>query len=467
MYTEVFLSIKKCGQSYVSFVKSHILHIGQGGARTSLLVKNILGSFFIKGWSAVVVLMMVPLTLKCLGEYRNGVWLTISSLLVWMDQMDIGLGNGLRNKLAEHMAHGEMKEAQKVVSSTMAMLICIAFPIMVILCLLVQYTDVYSFLNASPSIIPELRTALLASVVLICITFVLKFISNVYMALQLPAISNAIMACGQTIALIGTALLLYFSEASFLNVVMVNVAAPTLTYLLAYPYTFYLRYPGLKPSLSLVNLHSALQLGNLGIKFFWIQIAALIQFMTANLLISRFFTPAMVTPYQITYRYISIVLVAFTIVCMPFWSATTDAYERGDMEWIRKAHQKMGLLIFLFGVGITFMVAISPWVYSIWIGDEVVVPLGMTVLMALYIFLLIISMCYSYFLNGIGALRLQMYMTVMAVVFIPLAWWVSSVTHDINWFMLVMCLCNLPGIITNIIQFSKIMNGTATGIWRI
>ena len=189
--------------------------------------------------------------------------------------------------------------------------------------------------------------------------------------------------------------------------------------------------------------------------------------MTANLLISRFFTPAMVTPYQITYRYISIVLVAFTIVCMPFWSATTDAYERGDMEWIRKAHQKMGLLIFLFGVGITFMVAISPWVYSIWIGDEVVVPLGMTVLMALYIFLLIISMCYSYFLNGIGALRLQMYMTVMAVVFIPLAWWVSSVTHDINWFMLVMCLCNLPGIITNIIQFSKIMNGTATGIWRI
>ncbi|MBR1557153.1 MAG: hypothetical protein IJ647_05280, partial [Prevotella sp.] len=71
-----------------------------------------------------------------------------------------------------------------------------------------------------------------------------------------------------------------------------------------------------------------------------------------------------------------------------------------------------------------------------------------------------------YFLNGIGALRLQLYMTVSAVVFIPLAWFVSSHTHDIVWFMAVMCLCNIPGILVNIIQFNKILNGTATGIWR-
>ncbi|MBR4218339.1 MAG: hypothetical protein IKR71_04760, partial [Bacteroidales bacterium] len=57
----------------------------QSDQRTSLLRKNILGSFLIKGWSAVVVLLMVPVTLKCLGEYKNGVWLTISSILMWID----------------------------------------------------------------------------------------------------------------------------------------------------------------------------------------------------------------------------------------------------------------------------------------------------------------------------------------------------------------------------------------------
>ena len=59
--------------------------------RSSLLQKNILASFVIKGWSALIVLLLVPATLNCLGEYKNGIWLTISSLLLWIDNMDIGV----------------------------------------------------------------------------------------------------------------------------------------------------------------------------------------------------------------------------------------------------------------------------------------------------------------------------------------------------------------------------------------
>ena len=31
-------------------------------------------SFIVKGWSVVVQLLLVPLTLSCLGVYENGVW---------------------------------------------------------------------------------------------------------------------------------------------------------------------------------------------------------------------------------------------------------------------------------------------------------------------------------------------------------------------------------------------------------
>ena len=105
--------------------------------RSRVLVWNILASFLVKGWAAVVMLMMVPLTLHCLGIYQNGVWLTISSVLVWIDYMDIGLGNGLRNKLAMHMAHGDTEEARCVVSSTMVMLVCVVIPMLGILLLLI------------------------------------------------------------------------------------------------------------------------------------------------------------------------------------------------------------------------------------------------------------------------------------------------------------------------------------------
>ncbi len=436
-------------------------------SRSGRLVRNVVASFAIKGWSSVVILLMVPLTLKCLGTYQNGVWLTISSMLVWIDQMDIGLGNGLRNKLAVYMAHGETLEARKMVTSTMAMLVCIVIPVLLLLLLLIWETDVYSFLNVDPDRIPELRLALMSATTLVCMTFVLKFIGNVYMGMQMPAVSNLLMSLGQTLALIGTWLLYMNGSASFLNIVVVNTFSPLFIYLLAYPYTFYQQFPMLRPSFRFVNLSTSLELGNLGIKFFWLQIAAILQFMTANILISNFFTPEMVTPYQIAYRYMSLVIVAFTVVCMPFWNATTDAYERNDMAWIRKANQRMNLFTFIIAVLLFLMTAVSSWVYDLWIGDECHVPFTMTSMMAVYIFLLVLSMRYSYFLNGIGALRLQLYMTVSALVFIPLAWLVSYYTHDIIWFMAVMCLCNVPGILINTIQFYKILNGKATGIWRV
>ena len=434
--------------------------------RTGLLIKNVLASFVVKGWSALVVLLMVPLTLKCLGNYQNGVWLTISSLLVWIDQMDIGLGNGLRNRLAAHKAHGEDEEARSCVSSTMAMLVCIIVPVYIVLSALIWLCNVYAFLNVDPEQIPTLRVALLCALTLVSITFVLKFIGNVYMGMQLPAVSNLILSLGQTLALAGTWLLYVNDCASFLLVVVVNTLAPVLAYAVFYPYTFYSVFPDLRPTLRSVNFRTALQLGNTGIKFFWLQVASIVQFMTANILISNFFTPEMVTPYQIAYRYMSIVIVFFTVVCMPFWNATTDAYERNDMSWIANASKRMNVLMLLVLLALVLMTVVSPWVYDLWIGDDCHVPFGMTCMMAFYVYLLILSTRYSYFLNGIGALRLQLYMTVSAVVFIPLAWVVCHITGNIIWFMAVMCLCNLPGIIVNIIQFNKILNGKATGIWR-
>ena len=144
--------------------------------RSSLLQKNILASFLIKGWSALIVLLMVPATLNCLGEYKNGIWLTISSMLLWIDNMDIGLGNGLRNKVAEYMAHGERERTRSLISSTFAMLTCIIIPVMLVLLLLIVVGDPYQVFNATPDKAPHLDQVLMATVILVCTSFVFKLI---------------------------------------------------------------------------------------------------------------------------------------------------------------------------------------------------------------------------------------------------------------------------------------------------
>lgn len=434
--------------------------------RSSLLQKNILASFVIKGWSALIVLLLVPATLNCLGEYKNGIWLTISSLLLWIDNMDIGLGNGLRNKVAEYMAHGECERTRSLISSTFAMLTCIIIPVLLILLLLIAISNPYIVFNADSSKVDQLDQVLMVTVTLVCTSFIFKLIGNFYMGMQLPAVSNLLIALGQTLALIGTYIVLYSGSHSMMLIALVNTAAPLLVYLLAYPYTFFYKYPHLRPSFKLINFKEARAVINMGVQFFIMQISGVILFMTSNLLISNLFTPALVTPYQITYRYFSIMLVAFTVICMPFWNATTDAYERGDMQWIRNATRKLRLMT----IGILFcmiiMVFLSPWVYSIWIGNSVTIDIRMSIVMAAYIFTLIYSMRYSYFINGIGKLRLQLiFTTAAAIVFIPLAYMSTQWTHDIIWFMIVMCLVNIPGLIVNRIQFYKLINGKANGIW--
>lgn len=444
-------------------LKQHILG---GDNRSNLIRKNIIISFCIKIWSALVQLLMVPLTLHCLGVYENGLWLTISSLLIWIDNLDIGLANGLRNKLAVHLALGEKIEAQKTVSSTFYMLVLLFIPIIFLINIWIFCVDTYQFFNVDSDIVNNLNVILHVSAILVCTTFIFKFIGNFYMALQLPAINNALNTLGQTIALLGVVVLYVTGIHSLLCVALINTISPLIVYVVAYPITFYKKYPDLCPHISMVSKSSMKSLATTGIKFFVLQIAGVVLFMSTNILISRFFSPELVTPYQIVYRYFMVLQLIFVIICAPYWTATTDAYKKNDFEWIKKSNKLLDKMMTSLFIIAFFMVIFARPIYTIWIGDANAVSLPMTVIVAVYVMILVASMRYSYILNGFGTLRLQLIMTIIAaVLYIPLATLVCSYKNNLNYLLYVMCAVNLPGLLVNIVQYYKIVNRRAKGIW--
>lgn len=435
--------------------------------RNVLIRKNILAGFALKGWSALTVLLTVPLTLSCLGPYQNGIWLTISSMLMWVDMLDIGLGNGLRNQLTIDLAQDDKINARRTISSTLAMLGVIVALVLPCIYGIICCCNINHILNVDPSVVPNLHIILAVALTLVCMTFVLKFIGNVYMSHQLPAVNNFLIVLGQTIALLTTYCLYKAGIASLFLIIVVNTASPLLVWLAAYPYTFFVRYPALRPSWRFVSMSVARRMMNLGIHFFALQMASLVLFMSANLIISRLYSPELVNPYQITYRYFSLVLIIFTVICMPYWSATTDAYTRRDLNWIRQANKNMRKVILLSLLAIVLMVTVSSFIYQIWIGNQLQIPFPLSIAMGCYIAILISSMRYSYFLNGIGALRLQLITSVAAVVvFIPSAWLVAHWNQDLTCFVLLLCLVNIPGLIINHIQFNRIIDGKASGLWK-
>src|SRR5882757_3638825 len=91
-----------------------------GHARTNKANKNVLLSFLIKGSSIATSFALVPLTLHYLDKERYGIWLTIFSLLGWLTFFDIGMGNGLRNKLSEALANNDTRMARIYISTAYA-----------------------------------------------------------------------------------------------------------------------------------------------------------------------------------------------------------------------------------------------------------------------------------------------------------------------------------------------------------
>lgn len=448
-------------------IRSKIREFQHKDGRSALLWRNVVASLLIKVWSVAVQLLLVPLTLACLGVYENGVWLTVSSVLLWVDNLDVGLGNGLRNKLAVYMAEGNIPKAREMVSSTIAMLTAIIVPVTLVLIVLEITGDVYGFFNVSPEMVSGFPTILVASTIMVCGTFILKFLGNFYMGMQLPAVSNAIVTGGNTLALIGTFLVYLSGIHSLLLVAIANTAAPLLAYLICYPLTFYGKYRALRPSRCTVNMAAAKELFVIGSKFFVLQMAGIVLFFSTNIIISRFFSPSMVTPYQIANRYFMTAMLLFTVLCVPYWSATTDAYAKHDYEWIRRANTTLNrFMVFILAVIVVMTVA-SPLVYHVWIGGKATVPFSMTVLVGAYEFILIYSTRYSFVLNGIGKLKLQLYVTIAAAVaYVPLAVLVVGSSGDINRLLLVMCAVNIPGLIINAVQYRKIISGKAKGIWN-
>lgn len=434
--------------------------------RTGLIKKNILASFFIKGWVIAVQLMMVPLTLHCLGVYENGIWLTISSMLVWIDNLDAGLGNGLRNKLAEYIAKDDYENARRSVSSTLFMLVAFIVPVSLVINLWIWNADTYSFFNVDPHIVGNLNKTLSCSAIFVCSTFIFKFIGNFYMGLQMPAVNNLLGCLGQTLALIGTLVVYLSGSHSLLYIAIVNTVAPLLVYLISYPITFGRRYPHLSPSLKYVDIQSAVSLFKMGIKFFVLQISGVVLFMTTNILISRYYTPEMVTPYQIAYRYFSVLQLLFFIICVPYWSATTDAYNKKDFAWIKTSGRQLDRIIMgILFVAIVMVLASKP-IYQLWVGDASIVSLGMTIMVAVYVMILTLSMRYSYIINGFGTLKMQLITTVVAAVcYIPLAIFFCRDSDNVLYLLAIMSLVNLPGLIVNAVQYHKIIKGTAKGIW--
>ena len=439
----------------------------KGHERSLRAKKNILASFFLQGITLVIGFVRVPIALDYLNVTEYGIWLTLSSIIAWFVFFDIGLGNGLRNKLAEVLAKGDNKLAQIYVSTTYAILTIIITAVYLICIIISQFVDWVKILNTSPDLAGELQLLVFVVITSFALRFVFGLITTVLTADQKPALANCIGVIGSIFYLIVLIILSKTTSGSLVYLAIASGGSSLIFIIIASIYLYSSTYRVIRPSLNAIDFKHFRDLGSLGIKFFLVQISALILFSTDNMIITQVLGPEHVTPYNIARKYMGMPLTAFSIIMWPLWSAFTEAFTKKDYDWIKNTIIKMLKIWAILVFACIVFLAFSKPFYHLWLGNRVEVPIMLTSFMGLYVIIVSWSHIFVFFINGVGKIQLQLYYSmIIALINIPLSVFFAKYLYlGSSGVILATCVCLLFGAIIVPLQYLKIINGKAKGIW--
>lgn len=112
------------------------------------------------------------------------------------------------------------------------------------------------------------------------------------------------------------------------------------------------------------------------------------------------------------------------------------------------------------------MVLAANLFFKLWVGEKVIVPMVMTLTVAVMIYFMALGQIYMYMINGTSKFRVQLIVYVsFALISIPVMVLFAR-NHSITGVFIVPILTYVAQTLFCRIQILKLIKGTATGIWN-
>ena len=409
----------------ISKIRKKIIDFfNKGSARSIQARKHILLALIFKGLGILLGFIYYSLSLDFLGKELFGVLLVVLSVVDWFIELDIGIGNGLRNKLGESAADKDDDKAKGYVSTAYFLLSGIALGMLIIFLSLCYFLPWSNLLKIEPGIVSNQEIAFLAMILffMVSVRFVTSLIYQIFFALQRSAMVDLFTLIAKAITFVLILLTIYFANRSILFFGLIRTVAFAFVPLIIGIIYFRKSFKAFRPSYKFVRRDLFKGLFTLGTKFFIIKICMVIIYSTNNFLISRLVSIDEVPAYASAYKYMSIFSIIFVIITNQIWAANVEAYRIGDLDWMKKTLKRIlqfwGLTLFL----VVILILISPFVYQFWLKGKIDIPLMLTIVVGISISITNWVNLFNLFTNGAGKIRLQMILWVIASILnIPLS----------------------------------------------
>jgi O-antigen/teichoic acid export membrane protein len=381
--------------------------------RTKIIIRQASWGLLYRILATVFMFMTTPIMLSVLESSTLGVWLVLLSIMQWVTLFDMGISAGARNEIAKAVAFGNQSDIKNAIATGWIYVIRLSILIFIVLMCIFSVPGINKIIGKVVFHGIDPGASLFLIGLSACLAFSLGYIQIVYAAFEKSAIVSLSSLLINFIFFLGVCVQMWMSDNRITLMAVFYLIAVVVSNLLLI-ISFFIKHKDLRFNIFKHKPKGENSIVSFGLKFFFIQLAALIIFSTSRVMTSMLIGPTAVVIYDSAYKIFSVVIMIHTLFMTAIWSSYTQAYAKKEFNWIKQQLKNLVLSMPLLILAAAIFVFLAPTFTDIWLGAAQVADPLFYALFGLITIFTCWSNIFSYFLNGIGDANVQVISAICA-----------------------------------------------------
>jgi O-antigen/teichoic acid export membrane protein len=326
-----------------------------------------------RGMAMAVSAITLPLTVRYLGSLEYGIWVTISTTVVMLSVLDLGIANSLTNFISKAYAMEDKEMARDYFATAFWVTTGISLLLGIAIWFAWRVIDWQVLFHLHDAhLASQARTCVAISLGFFLLTLPLNLANRVLSGYQQVHIANYFAMINSLLGLVAIVSVILFRGTIVDLMITYCIAMLTGSVLLNLWLCMWYK-PSLRPHFRAVKRGVVRELFGEGTLFFVLQLSGLVVFNSDNLVITHYLGASDVTPYSVAWRLTGYASMMQSLLVPALWPAFAEAYHRRDMDWVRtNYHRVMNGSILAVGVAAGFIGLFGRQIIRVWAGQPAV-----------------------------------------------------------------------------------------------
>jgi O-antigen/teichoic acid export membrane protein len=382
----------------------------RGQARDRALRASMASSVLVKLLTVGIGVASVAVSVRALGDLRFGVLAALTTFTGLLAFADFGIGSGLMTQLAIANGHGNVLRARTMVSAALSGMLASGSLVAAAGVLAAAVLPWNRILGAPAMDAGELRAAVAVFFVFAGLAIPAGIGQRTLIGLQRGLVANFWLLAGAAASL-GGVFVAAGTHSPLWCFVLASTGLPVVVAAVQSTWVLARRHAHLRPSRQLVTRASFRTLAGVSGLFLALNVAVAVAYQADVMIVASTLGAGSAAVFAVGLRMFGLVGTTLAGASQQMWTAMAEALARGDVVWVRSR-----LLRIIFGTlavsvpSAALLVALGRPLARIWVGPDLVPPLGLLAAFALWTVYSLAMTQLSYLLNAAQVIGPQVVM---------------------------------------------------------